>query len=103
MDNHSTGRRVEHTDPAPQRRRSAKKKRNTGHTVATVFKVLGTLCLVGVLTTGIFFWIFMTFVKTTLAPDLEINLDDFTMNLSSTILYEDENGEWQELEKLFAT
>ena len=35
----------------------------------------------------------MQYVKTTLAPELEINLDDFTMNLSSSILYEDENGE----------
>ena len=87
-----------------QRQRSAsqKKRRGSGRQVwKTVLKVLGTLCLIGVLSIGIFSWIFMTYVRTSLAPELEIDLDDFTMNLSSIIYYQDDNGEWQELEELF--
>ena len=89
------------TAPAGQRQRSASKKKKRRGTGKTILKVLGTLCLIGVLSIGIFAWIFMQYVKTTLAPELEINLNDFTMNLSSSILYEDENGEWKELEKLY--
>ncbi len=85
-----------------QRQRSANRKRKNGkQTGKTVLKVVGTLCLIGVLSIGIFSWIFMTYVRTSLAPDLEIDLDDFTMNLSSIIYYQDDNGEWQELEELF--
>ena len=103
MENHQ-GRRVEHKQaPPPSQNRTRRKKRDPRRTAATVFKVLGTLCLIGVLSIGIFAWIFMQYVKTTLAPDLNIDLDDFTMNLSSVILYEDDNGEWQELETLFGT
>ena len=91
MENHQ-GRRVEHRQtPPPSQNRTRRKKRNPRRTAATVLKVLGTLCLIGVLSIGIFAWIFMQYVKTTLAPDLNIDLDDFTMNLSSVILYEDEN------------
>ena len=103
MENHQ-GRRVEHKQtPSASQNRKRRKRRNPRRTAATVGKVLGTLCLIGVLSIGIFAWIFMQYVKTTLAPDLNIDLDDFTMNLSSVILYEDDNGQWQELETLFGT
>jgi len=98
----SSGRRVDES----QRRRSAghkkRRKRSAGHTVALVFKVLGTLILIGVLTTGIFAWIFLQYVKTTLAPELVVNLDAFTMNQTSIVYYEDkETGEWKELQYLY--
>ncbi len=101
MENHTNGRRVEHSSPAPQRKRSAKRKRSGKQIAGTILKVFGTLCLVGVLTIGIFAWIFMTYVRTSLAPELEVDLDSFTMNLSSTILYQDSDGNWQELEALY--
>ncbi len=109
MDHPNRGRRVEPKakpsadQGSSHQRNTSRKRRRGGRTVGTVFKVLGTLCLVGVLSIAIFLWIFLTYVKTTLAPELEIDLNDFTMNLSSEILYQDENGDWQVLETLYGT
>ena len=109
MDHPNHGRRVEPKakpsadQSSSHQRNTSRKRRRGGRTVGTVFKVLGTLCLVGVLSIAIFLWIFLTYVKTTLAPELEIDLNDFTMNLSSEILYQDENGDWQVLETLYGT
>ena len=100
-DRGSTGRRVEEST-APQRKRSTKrkkKKRSIGRIIGMVFKVLATLCLIGVLTVGIFAWIFMKYVETTLAPELAVNLEAFTMNQTSIVYYQDkETGQWQELQ-----
>lgn len=46
----------------------------------------------------------MTYVKTTLVPTLEVRAEDYTMNLSSRIYYQDkETGEWVEYETLYGT
>ena len=103
MEHHSSGgRRVDHS-ASPERRRSApKKKKSGGGRGKTVLKVLGTLCLVGVLTVAIFIGIFLTYVETVLAPDLQVNLDDFTMDETSIVYYQDsDTGEWRELEYLY--
>jgi len=103
MDNSSTGRREESAASVPQRKRSAKKKkkRSVWRVILGFFKVMFTLLLIGALTASMFAWIFMTYVKTSLAPDLEVDLNSFTMNLSSTILYEDKNGNWVEMQSLY--
>ena len=105
MENNSTGRRAEQpsSSPAPQRKRSARKKKKKGflHGMWVFFKILFTLILMGALTMGMFFWIFMTYVKTSLAPELEVDLDSFTMNLSSTVMYEDKSGNWKELQSFY--
>ena len=78
MEHHSGGRRVDNS-ASHEPRRSAPQKKNSkkrGGRVKTVLKVLGTLFLVGVLTVAIFMGIFLTYVKTVLAPDLVVNLDD---------------------------
>ena len=63
MENSSgAGRRVDEPGSAPQRKRSAnrkkRKKRSVGQIIGLIFKVLFTLCLIGILTVGIFTWIF---------------------------------------------
>ena len=99
----SGGRRVDHSASSERKRSTPKKKKKSGGGRAkTVLKVLGTLCLVGVLTIAIFTGIFLTYVKTVLAPDLQVNLDDFTMAETSIVYYQDsDTGEWRELEYLY--
>lgn len=82
------GRRAEQQQP----RRPAKKR---GGVAGKVFGVLGTLILIGICTAAMVAGIFMKYVETTLAPSLEVNADDYTLDLSSFIYYEDkETGEW---------
>ena len=80
----------------PQQRKSTKR---TGHKVAFI---LGTVLLVGICTTAMLAGIFMMYVRTTLAPTLDINADDYTMNLSSIIYYQDkDSGEWVEYQTVY--
>jgi penicillin-binding protein 1A len=47
------------------------------------------------------FGIFMIYVKTTLTPTLKVSADEYTMNLSSVVYYQDKDtGEWKELQTL---
>lgn len=83
------------------RGRTPQKRRGGGSTAGRVKFVVGTVLLIGVLTALIIAGIFMTYVKTTLAPTLKVNADDYTLNLSSMIYYQDkETEEWKELQIL---
>ena len=74
-------------------------KRKTGRSVAFV---LGTILLIGICTAAMIVGIFMIYVKTTLTPTLEVHAEDYTMNLSSHIYYQDkETGEWVEDQTLY--
>ena len=66
-------------------------------TVSTVFKVLGTVMLIALVTGMLFACVFAYYVKTCLTPTLDVSLEDFKLNESSTIWYEDSTGEWREL------
>lgn len=69
-----------------------------------VGKIIFTLILVGILTASMLAGIFMMYVKTTLAPTLQINPEDYTMDLSTIVYYEDkESGEWKELQAIHGT
>lgn len=57
--------------------RQQKSTKRTGHKV--VF-ILGTVLLVGICTVAMLAGLFMMYVRTTLAPTLEVNADDYTMN-----------------------
>jgi penicillin-binding protein 1A len=47
------------------------------------------------------FGIFMIYVKTTLAPSLDVDASEYSMNLSSIIYYKDrDTGDWKELQTL---
>jgi len=63
-------------------------------------RVIGTLILIGAVTILLFMVIFAYYVKTCITPSIDIDLDDFTLNQSSLIYYQDSNGDWQELEML---
>lgn len=84
----------------------APRKSDRGHeggsVTQKVFGILGTLILIGILTTLMLAGIFMMYVKTTLAPAIAIDADDYTMKLSSTIYYQDkETKEWVEYQTYY--
>ena len=68
--------------------------------IGTVFRVLGTVLLVLLVTGLLFMCIFAYYVKTCLSPEMDVKLEDFTIQLSSSILYQDESGAWQKMVQL---
>jgi len=71
--------------------------RTAGDIVGLIFKAIGTMVLL-VLTTGaIFTLIFALYIRTTLEPQIEVSLEDFTVHLTSTIFeFDHELGEYVE-------
>ena len=65
--------------------------------VSSVFKVVGSVLLVLLVSGLLFGCIFAYYVKNNLAPSLEISLEDFQLSESSTIWCQNANGEWEEL------
>lgn len=59
-----------------------------------ILKVLATLLLIFITTGLLFTCIFAYYVKTNLSDDLDISLEDMTLNLASTIYGLDENGDY---------
>lgn len=68
--------------------------------VGSVLKVFCTILLILLVTGLLFTCVFAYYVKTCLVPDLDISLEDFQLGQSSTILYQDSSGQWQELTPL---
>jgi len=61
------------------------------HVLRVILKVMATLFLI-LITTGLLFTcIFAYYVKTNLSDDLDVSLEDMTLNLASTIYYTDES------------
>lgn len=82
--------------------RKPKRRGVAGKIVRRFFSVLLTLILVGVCTSAMMAWIFMKYVDTTLTPVLQVNADDYTMNYSSFIYYQDkESGNWVEYQTIY--
>lgn len=69
-------------------------------TIGSVFKVLGSILLIFLITGMLFACIFAYYVKTCLTPNINLSLDDYKLSESSTIYYQDSSGSWQELVKL---
>lgn len=89
-------------------RRSAKKLADgtaeaTASVVGTVFRVIGTILLILLVTGLLFMCIFAYYVKNCLSTELDVELEDFTLSLSSSILYQDADGNWQKLVTLSGT
>ena len=83
-------------------RREPKSKKRTGGIGRRIVFIVGTFLLVGICTTAMLAGLFMMYVNTTLAPSLEVNADDYTLNLSSIIYYQDkETGEWLEYQTVY--
>ena len=68
--------------------------------LSSVFKVIGTILLICLVSGMLFTCIFAYYVKTCLTPSLDVALEDFKLNESSTIWYQNSGGEWQELATL---
>lgn len=66
----------------------------------TILKVFVTLLLIGITTGLLFACIFAYYVKTNLSQELDISLEDMTLNLASTIYYTDSSGNHQPLATL---
>ncbi|PKM72493.1 MAG: hypothetical protein CVU91_08880 [Firmicutes bacterium HGW-Firmicutes-16] len=62
------------------------------HILRVTLKVLVTLLLIFITTGLLFTCIFAYYVKTNLSDDLDISLEDMTLNLASTIYYTDASG-----------
>ena len=72
--------------------------------IGGVFRVVGTILLIILLSGLLFALIFAFYVKTCLTPELDVSLDDYRLNQSSTIWYNDNTvGEWRELISLTGT
>lgn len=65
--------------------------------VSSVFKVVGSLLLILLVTGLMFACVFAYYVKTCLVPDIDLSLEDYQLSESSTIYYQDSGGQWQEL------
>ncbi|MBQ2996827.1 MAG: transglycosylase domain-containing protein [Oscillibacter sp.] len=84
--------------PAPKKR----KKRGALSFIGALFRLLFTMILVGGCTAAMVLWIFMNYVDTTLAPTLQVRAEDYTMQLSSFIYYQDrQTGEWVEYQSIY--
>ena len=93
------GRRESAGERSPRRSSQKHQSTNTQHKVR--FVIL-TVLLIFVVTSVMIGAIFMIYVKTTLAPTLEVRAEDYVMNLSSHIYYEDKDtGEWVEYQTLY--
>ena len=68
-----------------------------------IFKVLTTLLLIFITTGLLFTCIFAYYVKNNLSQDLDVSLEEMTLNLASTIWYTNENGENVQLASLHGT
>ena len=65
--------------------------------ISAVFKVVGSVMLVLIVSGLLFACIFAYYVKNSLTPNMDISLEDFQLSESSTIWYQTPSGEWQEL------
>jgi penicillin-binding protein 1A len=68
--------------------------------IGAVFKVLLTVLLIFITAGLLFTCVFAFYVKTCLTEELDVSLSDFNLSLSSTVLYQDNEGGWQELATL---
>lgn len=89
----SGGRRLEQKQETPQRSRAPKRrKRSLGATVALrLFQLLGTLVLIGVVTSAFLACYAVVYIKTSVLPKTALDLDNLTINENSVIYYTDKN------------
>ena len=83
----------------PRQQKSNQTKRDTRSSSSW-----GRSCWWACCTVAMLAGLFMMYVRTTLAPTLEVNADDYTMNLSSIIYYQDrDTGDWVEYQTVYGT
>ena len=89
--------------PSSSAPRAAQAADATVSVAGAILRVLGTILLIVLVTGLLFLCIFAYYVKNCLSTDLDVQLSDFTVSLSSSILYEDSDGNWQNLTNLSST
>ena len=72
--------------PSSSAPRAAQAAAATVSVAGTVLRVLGTILLIVLVTGLLFLCIFAYYVKNCLSTDLDVQLSDFTVSLSSSIL-----------------
>ena len=100
------GKRETPSERTPRRREPRKKKRTGGNGRWSVKFIVGTVVLICFCTALMMAGIFMMYVKTTLAPALDVRAEDYINNMSqsSIIYYQDQDsGEWKEYQTVHAT
>ena len=101
---HGNGKREQPAGQAQPVRRKRKKKSALRRVLGVfkgIFLTLWTVLLVGAGASLVGLHFFKQYVETTLAPSLEVRAEDYTMNLSSFIYYQDkETGAWKELQSV---
>ena len=80
----------------PERR--PRKKRRRRSVIGTIFKVLGTLILIGICTGAILCCFGAVYIKTVIVPKADLHLEDFVLGENSVMYYQDKTtGEYEEL------
>ena len=88
----------------PERSGRSRKKRGRRGVAGTVFKVLGTLLLIGLCTGAILCCFAAVYIKTVIFPIADLSLDDFELGENSIMYYTDKTtGEDKELVTLLNT
>lgn len=81
-----------------------RKKSRARRIAGGFFKTIGTLLLVGFLSALVFVCIFAVYVKTDLTSKLDLSMEGFSLDQTSTIYYYDRaSGDYQELQQLYGT
>ncbi|MDR0818424.1 MAG: transglycosylase domain-containing protein [Oscillospiraceae bacterium] len=71
--------------------------------ISLIFRSIGTVILVGILTGLLFTCVFAVYIKTELSSELDVDLSEYTQAQSSVIYYFDNTlSQWQELETLYS-
>ncbi|MCI9609602.1 MAG: transglycosylase [Oscillibacter sp.] len=98
------GRREQPVPQQPQRRRKPRKPTPVRIALGVVkwtFITLWTVLLVGVCTALIGLHFFKEYIDTVVTPNVAVRAEDYTMNLSSFIYYQDkETGAWKEFQNV---
>ena len=98
--NSSDARRRKVKEPEGTQNTNGKiKKKKKGRTKFVLLTILLILCV----SAAMFFGIFMFYVHNVIGDDLKIDASAISQKLTSTIMYQDEEGQWQELQKLYGT
>ena len=77
---------------------SEQKPRRVGRIVGKVIGTTALICFLGAL---IFFCIFALYIYHFILPQAELNIDGFSLDQTSVIYYIDQDGQPQELQKLY--
>jgi len=71
--------------------------------ISLIFRVIGTIILIALLTGMLFACFFTMYIKNSLSDELNVSLSDFSLNQTSVIYYKDsDSGQWTELETLYS-